>query len=1327
MPGIFPFLRRFCILTCSALMLACPLLAEMPEPQGNAFHETGVPAYRIHELHNVRTGFWAATFGTMADGRLLTLTGGTLSVFDGAQWNPVLESPSHTVFSGLAVNAEGRIFLGASGDWGYLTQHNGKRYQFHSLKLESMPNHRKAAGDYFNVRVFGSRVGFLGENSYIVLEADGSSHVFSDLYRLRTQFSANGQLYIVSETDGMLQYSNGRFVPVQGVNQSSTWQRLITASASLADGRAMLAIEGQGLVYFDGTRTHALPTRLPEVSTHTIADIQIMDDGMIALAIDNWGLAILSKDGAVLQSITKQEDRRFIRMTHLHANRDGSLWATVATGIAQVVAPSALSFFGHPQNLPLFWPSVYRYEGKLMVTSNRMLYEGIYDSDGRLIRFESRPDFESIPWLNTVYPVDGEGIFFSDNEHLYLRTIDGTTQQIAQDLPVRYFHKDPSHPNRLFLLNHDGVFLLEKQGNSWRYNGKHIVSKGIFNQVHVIDEQGRFWSERGPGKVVRYWVDSDGNLNGRTYGEDGSLGSSWINLYQVNDRVHISAAHTHRVFDPEADAFVESALMGRIQEQIQQPITRPYSFSRTHLLVPTSSGIVVADISDPQAPSLDFETFSTFPDFQPMVMNDIPGEVWIRSESALVRFDPSRMRSEERNLQVRIEQVFIPGDVQTSFLGDNADPDHTAPRHSFPFHPNGLSFRFYADANDRLQPLQFRYTLHGVSERWSEPTHQPIANFVGLREGSYTLFVEALDHFNRTAASTAFSFQILPPWYRHPLTYSAYGAVALLGITGLVLRTRRGALREKQRLELLVAEKTQEHEQAAAAAQQASRAKSQFLANMSHEIRTPINGIIGTSELLEYSGLNREQDNLLQLIRSSANSLLDVIEDILSFSRIEAGRLQLHRETFALEEWIVDCLRVISNRAMLRQLDVFYELKGHHDYVIEADKGRIREVLINLLENALKFTHEGKISVHIEINSVPHENASELTISVRDTGIGIEAEQIPELFEPFHQIDNSDTRSFEGSGLGLSICKGLVELMGGHLSIQSKVNEGTEVSFSIPVVLIQTVNRLSPELQSRLPQHIVWMGGHAEHCQSFFSVLSDLSVQCRQITEPSQMQEQLGKENLGYVIVEQEESRFFAEITSSLLEAYRSHRIPGFSILSHPQIRFSSQLMPHVLFKPLSLENLVHHISSIAGRRCPDIPRKQPLQTQLQLLRNKRVMIVEDNKVNYKVLDLMLKQSGVTADHAWNGIEAHHFNEQASYDLIFMDIQMPEMDGLSATEIIKAQSPDTYVIGISASALDTDRQTALAHRMDDFITKPVRHESLSAAVERFLSTFPESD
>src|SRR5690606_1460559 len=163
------------------------------------------------------------------------------------------------------------------------------------------------------------------------------------------------------------------------------------------------------------------------------------------------------------------------------------------------------------------------------------------------------------------------------------------------------------------------------------------------------------------------------------------------------------------------------------------------------------------------------------------------------------------------------------------------------------------------------------------------------------------------------------------------------------------------------------AEKTRKHELAAAAAQQASRAKSQFLANMSHEIRTPINGIIGTSELLEYSGLNREQDNLLQLIRSSANSLLDVIEDILSFSRIEAGRLQLERETFALEQWIVDCLRVSSKRAIHRQLDVFYDLKGHCDYVIEADKGRMREVLINLLENALKFTHTGMISVHIEI------------------------------------------------------------------------------------------------------------------------------------------------------------------------------------------------------------------------------------------------------------------------------------------------------------------------------------------------------------------------
>lgn len=1326
--GWISLCRRYGLLICCMLASAGLTQGTASRPTTRIYHEPGVPAYRIHKLQNLRTGHRAATFARSEEGRLLTLSGGMLSVFDGAQWNPILDSAAESVFSGLAVDATGRIFVGASGDWGYLEKSDDLGLRFVSMKDPSNPSHLKASGDYFNVRVFGKSVGFLGENSYVLLDPHGEIHVFPDVYRLRTQFRAAEHIFVVSETDGLLRFDQGKLQRDSSLAElGPDVQQRITASVSTPDGKALLSIVGEGLGWFDGEHFQFLPHQIPELRSNIVADLQILDNGMIAVAVDGWGLAILNPNGELLQCITREEDRRFIRMTHLHANRDGSLWATVSRGIAQIIAPSPLSFFGHQQSLPLFWPSVYRYEGRLMVTSNRKLYEGVYDEKGRLIRFESNAFFEKIPWLNTIYPVDGEGIFYSDNHHLYLHSNNGNVYRIAENLPVRYFHQDPATPNRLFLHNHDGVYLIEKTGDTWRYEGKHVHSEGIFNQVHVQDEQGRFWSERGLGKVIRYWVDDQGNLEGKTYALDDFFGQFWVNVYVYRGSVHISAESHHWRYIPESDEFVESELMNRIQEGVVEPITRPHAFSPTQLLVPTPSGVVIADVTDPEKPTFDFNTFSAFPEFHPMVMTDIPGEIWMRGESALVRFDSERMQAPQPELRARIEQIRVPGGGETLHLGLSAPKTPTSLEHHFPFHPNGLSFRFHATPNDRLQPVRFRYAMEGMGNEWSEPTAQSEATFVGIREGSYTFKVSPVDHFGRSGPVTEFPFTITPPWYRHPFAYAVYIAFAILVVLALVARARYTAMRDTHRLELRVAEKTMEYEKAASAAKQASQAKSQFLANMSHEIRTPINGIIGTSELLESSGLDREQGNLVELVRSSAISLLDVIEDILSFSRIEAGRLKLRIERFSMEALLKDSLRIISNRAMQRQLDVFYEIEGGSDYEIDADKGRIKQVIINLLENALKFTVEGQISIHCSATSELSNGKSELALSVKDSGIGIDSEQLASVFDPFHQVDNSNTRSYEGSGLGLSICKGLVELMGGQIEIESVPGAGTTVTFSIPVTIHHRIEAVPNKTRDTMPASILWIGGNTAFEKATERYLNTASVCFEQVScaeEALTLLTDASDSKSRYFIVEQEESRAFATLTAKLHHAYRSKQIRGFSVITYPNIHYSAELMPHVVFKPLSLKDLVHHIHLVSTHTIESSLTSTPADagpSVLTQLQGKQVMIVEDNKVNYKVLDLILKKCGISADHAWNGIEAKRMSERIGYDLIFMDVQMPEMDGLEATQLIKETSPETYVVGISASALDTDRETALAHKMDDFLTKPVRQKTLLEAVSRFLT------
>jgi len=1291
--------------------------------------EPGVPAYRIYDLRDLGTGFRTACFSKDKLGRLLLLSGGKLWTFDGSEWQKLLDSHDNAVFSGISVADDGTIYIGASSDWGYLVNVDGSGYKYRSLKQSNLPNHILSTGDYFDVQTYGTRVGFMGENSIVLKESDGSYHVYDGFYHLTTQFELGDTIYVSTEAEGLFKIGNGEVQPV-----SLDWSGLkgdgagvITASCQMKDGSVILAVSGVGLVSYDGKQMTRIETHFQALTSQRILDVLAFDDGSIAVALDEWGLAILDRGGYPIRMISKDAERQFIRVRNLHDNGDGTLWVTVANGIAKVIQPSALAFYGHQLNLPLFWPSAYRYEGKLIIQSNRSIYEGIYDGEKQLIRFEPIISLVEHPLMDTAYPVDKEGIFISDDNKLFLQPQKGELYKIADDLPVRYFHRHPDRPDVIFLLNHEGVYTIEKRDDGWVYSGNFLAAKGIFNQVHVRDRDGKFWSERGPGKLLQYWLDSEGNLNGRVFDEKNGLGEQWIALYSIGGEVCASFGSHQVRYDSMTDLFVENPVMERVESIIGKNITRPYEYAPHQLIVTTSQGVVLVDISDPENPRFDYHTFAAFPEFNPMVLTDIQGEIWLRTEISLVRFRPDQVYSSDCKTRVVIDRISVPGSDASLPINPVSPESEPSVRTVFPYRKSGLQFHFFPTCDVQLNPLGYRYFLKGLTKDWSEVSTHTTAYFVGIPEGNYTLIVEPVDHFGRSGKATEFPFTIRPPWYRDRLAFVSYFVVFLGVILTIIFSIRNNAKRDKLRLEKLVADKTVEYEKAASDAMEASRAKSQFLANMSHEIRTPINGIIGTGELLENSGLNHEQMDLVSIVRSSANSLLEVIEDILSFSKIEAGRIELREEEFLLEDLLLECLRVISDRSMRKRIGIFYTVKGSGNYEIRADKGRIKQILINLLENALKFTNQGYVQIDCEVDPASDEKSgAKLRVEVTDTGIGIEEEKLGNLFIPFSQIDSSNTRHYEGSGLGLSICKGLVERLGGSIHIESVIGKGTSVSFGIPVQLLKTLETLPQISGEKMPESIWWIDPDMERCKALAKVLREKGVRVISLPGAASALDQLRNRAMpppDYLILEQEDSRAFGELTGLMLESYRRGQCCGFTIISFPDIHFSESLTPHVVFKPWSFTALFCHVKAIYSHHNPETAyglQKPTEQLTLDGLKDRRVMIVEDNKVNHKVLDLILRKSGIRADHAWNGVEACRMSAQVHYDLVLMDVQMPEMDGLEATTRIKESSPETYVIGISASVQETDRQTAINSQMDDYLTKPVRQKELAGAVAKYF-------
>ncbi|HSM58247.1 MAG TPA: ATP-binding protein [Candidatus Sulfomarinibacteraceae bacterium] len=401
---------------------------------------------------------------------------------------------------------------------------------------------------------------------------------------------------------------------------------------------------------------------------------------------------------------------------------------------------------------------------------------------------------------------------------------------------------------------------------------------------------------------------------------------------------------------------------------------------------------------------------------------------------------------------------------------------------------------------------------------------------------------------------------------------------------------------------------------AAAQAKEATRAKAEFLANMSHEIRTPLNAIVGMTDLMQRTELTPKQREYMQAVASSGDALLTLINDILDFSKIEAGKLDLEQSPFSLHDCLMEALNMLQEKADRKGLDLSLRIDSDVPPLIVADLARLRQVLVNLVGNAVKFTHEGSVSVSVEQIAAGDDGRQILQFAVADTGIGIPQKKLDLLFDSFSQVDASTTRQFGGTGLGLAICKRLVELMGGRIWVESEVQIGSTFYFTVPV----RPHEVAPQLSDRR------------------------EAQPRNGQQASR------------------QSETFAE--------------PKDAGFDH------------------------------------ELAQRYPLQ----------ILVAEDNQVNQIVALRFLEQFGYEADVANNGVEALKAVENHHYDVILMDVQMPQLDGIQATQHILQQysaEKRPFIVAMTAHALKGDRERLLELGMDLYLEKPVRPARLAEILE----------
>ena len=1001
--------------------------------------------------------------------------------YDGVSWRLIPVPNGSGVYS-LGMDQQGRIYVGAKGDFGYLAPDSVGQRQFVSLLDHLATEYRDfsnvwdisttAEGVYFRSReyLFCWKEGSAGQGSLKVWQP------VTEFYRF---YTVKGTHYITQRHIGLMKLVDDEWeLVLDGERFAKKYIYFILPFPvpEASSPRILIGTRAQGLLIYDGTTFEPFP--LPDEVKALLNEQQLyaglwLPNGHLALVLRRAGVAIINQQGQLVQLLNQEAGLGDEIARFAYLDQQGGLWVAFNNGLSRVEVPSPFSYFGKTRGLETNVSAIVRHQEGLYVGGS----QGVYrltpaTSANHHPRFQSVEDMTTSAW--SLLSVD-DALWVATGGGVYRMTEDQTTKIIDQLTWCLY--RSPTDPNIIFAGVRTGLVLLKKMKGRWQVVGRvQGVSESIGIRTIVEERQGVIWlgTSGGNGYIrVRLEEAVLTSLGAATlsqeipatikhYQQDQRVPGGFVRVYAVDGRVVFATNAGLKRLDEASGQFVPDTTLGARFADTTTSVSRVVEDQLGNVWIksPLANGMGETGRLRREGNgqwSYQSTAFNRIADWGSVyVMYPDPqyeGVIWIGGPEGIVRYDDTIQKDYRTDFQTLIRRVTLPED--SLLFGGVPTPSLQTP--TLRFADNSIRFTFAATSYEESGANRYQVFLEGFDQQWSAWTEETRKDYTNLPEGAYTFRVRARNLYGHLSEEGSYAFTILPPWHRTWWSYLLQGLLAFGLVLGFIQWRLRAVHRQTIKLEQVVADRTEALAEKNEQLREMDTIKSRFFANISHEFRTPLTLVMGQIESVLPTLEKPASVEKLEVAHRNAAQLQRLINQLLDLSKLEGGKMTLR----ASGQNIVPLLQQLTStfESMAQQKNIALRFESTCPTIrVYYEQDKVEKVLYNLLSNALKFTPTGgQVLVNVATAGQgssqvePLEEKGELKLSVRDSGVGIPSDRLPHIFDRFFQVDSSQTREFEGTGIGLALTKELVQLHGGGIAVESTEGFGTTVTVTLPL------------------------------------------------------------------------------------------------------------------------------------------------------------------------------------------------------------------------------------------------------------------------------------